>query len=122
KLGFEAARKIVAMTPRPSGIVAVNDMIAIGVMAGLQHAGVSVPETVSVVGMDNVPVSEYVWPALTTVATPVQAVAETMVEQAIARVNEPHAAPREFSFPPYLVERRSVSRFDPDSSSNASSE
>ena len=109
QLGFEAAQQISAMTPRPTGIVAVNDMTAIGVMAGLRHCGLSIPEDVSVVGMDNVSVSEYVWPPLTTVATPVQEVAETMVEQAIARVHEPATPPREFSFPPHLVERQSVS-------------
>jgi len=109
QLGFEAAQQIVAMASRPTGIVAVNDMTAIGVMAGLRHCGLSVPEDVSVVGMDNVAVAGYVWPPLTTVATPVQAVAETMVEQAVARVHEPGTPPREFSFPPHLVERQSVS-------------
>ncbi|CAM4026385.1 LacI family DNA-binding transcriptional regulator [Bordetella muralis] len=122
QLGFEAAQQIAAMTPRPTGIVAVNDMTAIGVMAGLRHCGLSIPEDVSVVGMDNVTVSEYVWPPLTTVATPVQEVAETMVEQAIARVNEPGTPPREFSFPPRLVERQSVSEpgkpFQPNISSD----
>jgi DNA-binding LacI/PurR family transcriptional regulator len=109
KLGFEAARQIIAMTPRPTGIVAVNDMTAIGVMAGLRHFGLAIPEDVSVIGMDNVPVSEYVWPPLTTVATPVQEVAETMVEQAIARIHSPDMPPREFSFPTRLIERQSVS-------------
>lgn len=122
KLGFDAALQIAAMTPRPTGIVAVNDMTAIGVMAGLRHCGLSIPEDVSVVGMDNVPVSEYVWPPLTTVATPVQEVAETMVEQAIARVSDRQTPPREFSFPPYLVERKSVSRPGQVFQSNAASE
>lgn len=108
KLGFDAAQQIAAMTPRPTGVVAVNDMTAIGLMAGLRHCGLTVPEDVSVVGMDDVPVSEYVWPPLTTVATPVQEVAETMVEQAIARTHAPHTPPREFSFPPRLVQRQSV--------------
>lgn len=121
QLGFEAAQQIAAMAPRPTGIVAVNDMTAIGVMAGLRHCGLSVPEDVSVVGMDNVSVSEYVWPPLTTVATPVQDVADTMVEQAIARVHEPGSPPREFSFPPHLVERQSVSQpgkpFQPNAAS-----
>ncbi|MVW80895.1 LacI family DNA-binding transcriptional regulator [Bordetella sp. 02P26C-1] len=109
KLGHEAAQKIAAMSPRPTGIVAVNDMTAIGVMAGLRECGLSIPGDVSVVGMDNIPVSEYVWPPLTTVAMPVQEVAETMVEQAISRIHSPDNPPREFSFPPRLVQRQSVS-------------
>lgn len=109
RLGFDAAEQIAAMTPRPTGVVAVNDMTAIGLMAGLRHCGLSVPEDVSVVGMDNISVAQYVWPPLTTVAMPVQEVAETMVEQAIARVHAPNTPPREFRFPPRLVERQSVS-------------
>lgn len=108
KLGFDAAKKIVEMNPRPTGVVAVNDMTAIGIMAGLRHFGLSIPEDVSVVGMDNVPVSEYVWPPLTTVAIPVQKVAEKMVEQAIARIHDPQIPPREFIFPTSLVQRKSA--------------
>jgi len=108
KLGFQAARHIAAQDQRPTGVVAVNDMTAIGLMAGLRHCGLAVPEDVSVVGMDNVSVAEYVWPPLTTVAMPVLEVAETMVEQAIARMRQHELAPREFSFPPRLVERLSV--------------
>jgi DNA-binding LacI/PurR family transcriptional regulator len=108
KLGHEAAQKIAGMSPRPTGIVAVNDMTAIGVMAGLRECGLSIPQDVSVVGMDNIPVAEYVWPPLTTVAMPVQEVAETMVEQAISRIHSPDNAPREFSFPPRLIQRQSV--------------
>lgn len=107
-LGFRAAQQIHAMKNRPTGIVAVNDMTAIGLMAGLRHCGLCVPEDISVVGMDNVSVSEFVWPPLTTVAMPVQQVAETMVEQAIMHINNPGAEPKEFSFPPSLVERMSV--------------
>jgi DNA-binding LacI/PurR family transcriptional regulator len=107
-LGFRAAQKVHAMKNRPTGLVAVNDMTAIGLMAGLRHCGLSVPEDVSVVGMDNVSVSEFVSPPLTTVAMPVQEVAETMVEQAILRLAKPGAEPREFSFPPSLVQRMSV--------------
>lgn len=110
KVGFEAAQQIVAMPERPTGVVTVNDMTAIGLIAGLRHCGLSVPEDVSIVGMDNISVAEYVWPPLTTIATPVQAVAETMVEQAIARIQDPAMPPREFSFPPILVERQSVAR------------
>lgn len=108
QLGFQAAQQIARLAQRPTGIAAVNDMTAIGLMAGLRHCGLSVPEDVSVIGMDNISMSEFAWPPLTTVATPVADVAETMVEQAIARIRQPSLAPREFSFPPRLVERQSV--------------
>lgn len=110
KLGFSAAEHIYAMKNPPTGVVAVNDMTAIGLMAGLRHCGVSVPEETSVIGMDNVSVSEFVWPPLTTIAMPVNEVAETMVDQAILHMHNPGMEPKEFSFPPRLVERNSVAR------------
>lgn len=110
KVGFDAARQIATMKNRPSAVVAVNDMTAIGLMAGLRDSGLSIPDDVSVVGMDDIAVAEYVWPPLTTIATPVKEVAETMVEQALARARNPDLPPAEFSFPPVLVERQSVTR------------
>lgn len=110
KVGFEAAQQIAAMPARPTGVVTVNDMTAIGLMAGLRHCGLSVPEDVSIVGMDDISVAEYVWPPLTTIATPVKEVAEAMVERAIARMLDPTLPPEEFSFPPVLVQRQSVTR------------
>jgi len=109
KVGFEAAQQIAGSPRRPTGVVTVNDMTAIGLMAGLRHRGFSLPEDMSIVGMDNISVTEYVWPPLTTVATPVREVAETMVEQAMARLQEPDRPPQEFIFPPRLIERQSVS-------------
>ena len=110
KVGFEAAQQIAAMKKRPTGIVAVNDLTAIGLMAGLRHCGLRVPEDISIVGMDNISVAEYVWPPLTTIATPVKQVAEAMVERAIAKIQDPGLPAAEFSFPPSLVERQSVAR------------
>lgn len=108
KVGFEAAQQIAAMENRPTGVVAVNDLTAIGLMAGLRHCGLGVPEDISIIGMDNISVAEYVWPPLTTIATPVQEVAEAMVQRAISRIHDPDLRPEEFSFPPTLVERQSV--------------
>ncbi|MFA7262453.1 MAG: LacI family DNA-binding transcriptional regulator [Caulobacter sp.] len=50
------------------GVVAASDMIALGAIRALHHAGMSVPGDVSVVGYDNVPFARYSRPALTTIA------------------------------------------------------
>ncbi|GAA5058726.1 LacI family transcriptional regulator [Thermocatellispora tengchongensis] len=56
-----------------SAVIAYNDQLAIGLMRGLQAAGVRVPEDVSVVGFDNIFGAELVTPGLTTVAAPLRA-------------------------------------------------
>jgi DNA-binding LacI/PurR family transcriptional regulator len=95
---------------RPTGIVAVNDLLAFGLMAGFRDAGLSVPNDVSVVGIDGLFLSALVYPALTTVSLPVDAMASTIVERIMLRLADASAETGEFLFKPTLVERESVAR------------
>lgn len=54
--------------PRPTAIFTYNDLVAIGAMRTLAESGIRVPEDISVVGHDGIPVGAYTTPALTTVA------------------------------------------------------
>ncbi len=65
--GLEAGRAIAAMKPRPTAVVAINDLTAIGVVKGLLECGCRVPEDVSVTGFDKTRLAEYSNPSLTTV-------------------------------------------------------
>jgi alanine racemase len=56
---------------RPTAVLAMSDMVAIGVMSGAQAAGLSVPGDISVVGFDDLPMSAWTHPALTTVHQPI---------------------------------------------------
>jgi DNA-binding LacI/PurR family transcriptional regulator len=66
RFGYEAglalARKIDF-----TAVFASNDQMALGLLRGFHSAGVRVPETVSIVGFDDIPESEFFWPPLTTV-------------------------------------------------------
>lgn len=68
--GKKLATKFLALKDRPTAIVAVNDMTAIGAMQQLIQNGVRVPEDVSIVGFDNIDFSYMVTPRLTTVCQP----------------------------------------------------
>jgi len=107
-VGRQLAARIAADAQRPTGVVAVNDMLAFGLLAGLREAGLSVPGDVSVVGMDGLFLSALTSPGLTTVRLPVPAMAQTIVERVIGRMGDPGIAPGEFLFQPELVERESV--------------
>jgi DNA-binding LacI/PurR family transcriptional regulator len=56
---------------RPTGVLAMSDMAAIGVMSAAQSAGLRVPQDLSVVGFDDVPASAWTNPPLTTVRQPI---------------------------------------------------
>jgi alanine racemase len=55
---------------RPTAVLAMSDMVAIGVMSAAQAAGLRVPEDVSVVGFDDIPMASWTNPPLTTVRQP----------------------------------------------------
>jgi DNA-binding LacI/PurR family transcriptional regulator len=56
---------------RPTGVLAMSDVAAIGLMSAAQSAGMRVPEDLSVVGYDDLPMSSWTNPALTTVRQPI---------------------------------------------------
>jgi LacI family transcriptional regulator len=65
--GLEAGLAVAKLSPRPTAVVAINDLTAVGVMKGLLNSGCRVPEDVSVTGFDKTRLAEYVNPSLTTV-------------------------------------------------------
>ncbi len=71
--GMQCARKLLTLPPakRPSAIFASNDEMAAGVLAVAHSMGIAVPEQLSVVGFDDVPLAKQVWPALTTIRQPI---------------------------------------------------
>jgi len=68
--GYAAARSLLEGQPRPTAIVAANDRMAIGALAAAADLGVRVPEQLSVVGTDDIPMASFVRPSLTTVRLP----------------------------------------------------
>ena len=65
--GLEAGKAIATMLPRPTAVMAVNDLTAVGVVKGLLNSGCHVPDDVSVTGFDKTRLAEYSNPSITTV-------------------------------------------------------
>jgi alanine racemase len=69
--GVRAFESLWTGARRPTGVLAMSDMTAIGVMAAAQSAGLRIPVDLSVVGFDDVPAAEWTNPPLTTVRQPI---------------------------------------------------
>ena len=110
QLGRTLAAQIAARKVRPTGIVAMNDMLAMGLILGFQSQGLRVPQDVSVVGIDDMFLSAFIEPGITTVRLPLQEMARTMVSRIVFRLGSPKEKTEEFSFAPRLVIRGSVAR------------
>jgi len=65
--GLAAGRAIAKLSPRPTAVIAVNDLTAVGVIKGLIQSGCRVPEDISVTGFDKTRLAEYSNPSITTV-------------------------------------------------------
>lgn len=87
--GYRAARLLHDGGARPDVVVAMSDIMAIGVVRFLSSVGVRVPEDVSVVGFDDIPEASLVRPYLTTIAQPGyekgRSAAAVLVDQVLGR-------------------------------------
>jgi DNA-binding LacI/PurR family transcriptional regulator len=68
--GLAATRRLWDADRHPTAIVAMSDVIALGVLQHLEEIGVAVPDEVSVIGFDDIPEARIVRPQLTTVSQP----------------------------------------------------
>jgi len=89
--GIDTGRALLALEDRPTAIFAGNDLQALGVYQAAREARLHIPEDLSVVGFDDLPVAQWVGPPLTTIRQPLIDMATAAAEMvlAIARGDEP---------------------------------
>jgi len=68
--GYKAMQRILKSKVRPTAILASNDLTAIGAMGAIHEHGLSIPEDISIVGYDDIQLSAYTQPSLTTLRLP----------------------------------------------------
>jgi LacI family transcriptional regulator len=90
--GHEAGVQLAGMTPRPDGVFAANDNMAIGAMLALQEAGVRVPEDLAIVGFDDVPLAALVHPGLTTLRINIAGMGRRALERLVNHIQSAGAA------------------------------
>lgn len=103
--GIAAGEKLLGASPRPSAIFASNDEMAAGVLHAARKLGLSVPEDLSIVGFDDTAIAAHIWPPLTTVRWPIQAMAKAA---AIKLIDPSQARKAPSHFLSDLIERASV--------------
>lgn len=79
KSGVEAADELLDGALKVTAVACANDDMAAGVMLALHRAGLEIPTDISVTGFDDTPMSEIVWPPLTTIRQPIKDLTERAV-------------------------------------------
>jgi LacI family xylobiose transport system transcriptional regulator len=82
--GVERGRALLRRKDRPTAIITGNDLQALGVYQAAREARLHIPEDVSVVGFDDLPMASWVSPPLTTVRQPLIEMAEAAAELVLA--------------------------------------
>jgi LacI family transcriptional regulator len=103
--GRQAARMLLGRTPRPTALVCVNDVMAVGALREVRARGLRTPEDVSVTGFDNVTLAQFSVPTLTTVHIPRDQIGRIICD-CLMRSDGP--SEQEFVVEPELVVRDST--------------
>lgn len=109
--GYRATKALLASGREFTALFTCADVMAIGALRALGEAGKRVPEDVSVLGVDGLPIGEYLVPQLATVVQSVEAMAARSVEILLGSIEKPAASHHERV--PFRIDcRESVRRLD----------
>ncbi|MFE4081180.1 LacI family DNA-binding transcriptional regulator [Paenarthrobacter sp. YIM B13468] len=106
--GHESTEAIIASGA--TGILAFNDLVAMGLLSGLHEHGLRVPEDISVTGFDDIPFAKYTTPPLTTAAVPINelgSLAWRRMREQIQQAGEPTTQAQD-EFSPRMEIRKST--------------
>ncbi|MBD1569561.1 HTH-type transcriptional repressor PurR [Aliivibrio sp. S10_S31] len=106
----KAVDKILSIeeSKRPTALFCFNDIMALAAISKIQQSGLRVPEDISVIGYDNIELSAYFSPPLTTIHQPKRRVGKTAVEILLERIKDKDHERRIFEMQPEVVTRSSV--------------
>jgi LacI family transcriptional regulator len=108
EIGYPYGKALLARNARFTALFAYNDISAIGAMRAFQEAGRRIPQDISVVGFDDIALSSFTIPALTTVRQPLLKMGRIAAQTLIDRIEERAAFIPEIAVEPELVVRAST--------------
>jgi LacI family transcriptional regulator len=111
--GHDAMTRLLARNSRPTAILASNDLTAIGAMGAIFEHGLSVPDDISVIGFDDIDLSAFTQPPLTTIRVSRTDIARTAFRALFHLHSEAPPQGAEYTIHPTLVERKSTGRMAP---------
>lgn len=106
--GRQATRALLSTGFQATAIVCVNDVMAVGALRELRERGIRVPRDISVTGFDNVKLSEFCYPALTTVHIPRERIGHIIADCLAPRPGKAPAENPEIVIDPELMVRSST--------------
>jgi LacI family transcriptional regulator len=106
--GLEAGRALLALSEPPTAIFAANDSMAMGCMTAVREKGLRIPEDISIIGFDDIPMAGAIQPGLTTLRQPVAAMAQAAVQELMRRIQNQPGRRQRIEFPSEFIIRGSA--------------
>jgi len=106
--GYQAAEKLLGLHPRPTAVVGINDLMAFAALQASLRRGLHVPQDISIAGFDDILISSYLTPPLTTVQVRGVDTGRKLAELLFERLEDPDLPPRQVRLPAELVVRKST--------------
>lgn len=106
--GYAAMNQALNRGLEITAVACFNDLLAMGVLKSLSENGLSCPEDVEVVGFDNLYMSQFMEPSLTTVDVPKFRLGHTAMKKLVTHIEQPSEPYREEALPIRMVFREST--------------
>jgi len=107
KGGYKQAKSLLDLPEPPTAIVACNDLMAFGALSAAQERGLTVGRDVSITGFDDIPMSEFSHPPLTTLRQPIYQIGAQVVEMLTRIIQGQPLERNQIILKPELVIRQS---------------
>lgn len=105
--GYRATKEYLSGNNKLDGILASNDLMAIGAMRACMQFGLSIPQKVKIIGNDNLMLDEYVQPPLTSLSQKNEEVSKAVLEELVA-LKFKESLPKKIIFQSELIVREST--------------
>lgn len=106
--GYRAMRNLLDLSPPPTAVLAIHDVVAIECLQAVIDAGLRVPEDVAIIGSDNLRSSQSTEPPLTTIHPPLAEIGRLAMDSLVARLDDDTLPPTRLTLPAKLVIRQST--------------
>ncbi len=108
--GYTAAKVLLSSPRRPTALIALNDLVAIGALRAAADLGLHVPEQLSVIGFDDIDAAQRVTPSLTTLRQPTTEIGRLLIQELVMAIERSATTFQDRLVEPRLVVRHSTGR------------
>jgi LacI family transcriptional regulator len=105
---YQAARRLLELPSRPTALLVINDLLAIGALRAARDLNLNVPQDVSVFGYDDIPLAKYLVPRLSTASKDGERMGREATRLLLARLQDPDRPRQEVRLPARLIFREST--------------